>query len=283
VYPSFRPQRFNLRPERRKIVTICIAAITLENYLVTVSDTMLTTHVAAADKITTKFKAISKDWGAMMSADDYTQCEAVIDKAQEYLKGRANTLAVSRSTFKRAYQQHLAEMRADRILGGYGIGMETFLKSGKKMFTESRFEGLCNRMEEIRAGMDFIVYGYDGLKRPHIFRVSEGEDSVFDEVGFCSIGSGTYAADAMLYALEQSRVRTLPQTIFNLCAAKFTTEKLGGIGEHTVLHVKKPGSVAFSHDYQLIHAIRQSWEKDGKPRVPPGIVDHINGSGYTIL
>lgn len=216
----------------------------------------------------------------MMSADDLTQCIPIIEKAGEYFTGRANKLGTVRKIFKRAYRQHLIEMQEDAALGRYGMTMQEFTRRGKKNLSEKMYEGIRQKIEGVRVKSDFLIAGFDGVKRPHIFKVSEGDsgeivDSVYDKPGFCAIGSGTWIAETILYSLGQAVDSTFHETIFNTCAAKFMAEKASDIGKATYLYSKKPGSSVFMNVGGMIEAIRDAWEKSGCPRVPDGIIKDI--------
>jgi hypothetical protein len=91
-------------------MTVCIAAITLANEIVTVSDTMITGLTSSADTNTVKMDPFAKDWSAMWAGSDITQCIPIMERASEYFEGRANTLKNARYCVKKAYQQHLSEM-----------------------------------------------------------------------------------------------------------------------------------------------------------------------------
>ena len=265
-------------------MTICIAAISHvygeDPCLVTASDQMVSGAIISADRVTIKVKPFHNDWLAMMSADDLTQCTAIIEKAREYFTGRANKLATARAVFKRAYSQHLVEMREDAALTGYGLSMKGFLKDGRKKLSERMYESIRKQMEEVKAGCTFLVAGFDLAGLPHIFEVSENKDGgvtdhVYDNVGFCAIGSGQYIAETILCSLGQTTHRDFHQTLFNVCAAKFMAEKAIGVGKATCVYCKKRGSFAFAHASGMVEKIREEWDKKGCPRVPEGIVAQI--------
>jgi hypothetical protein len=284
VYPDLHRQSFlGRRPERRKQLTVCIAAIS-HDHIVTVSDTMVSCGLTSADGVTIKSEPFHKDWMAMFAADDLRQCVPIIDKATKYFMGnRANTLSVARSVFKRAFQQHVVEMREDAVLSSYGLTMETFKKSGKRIFTEKVFESVCKRMDAVVPGCHFLVHGFDGKGKPHIFEVDgNGVDGVLDKPGFHAIGSGSTSAQGLLYFLSQSVVRPLHETIYNCVAAKFMAEGSDGVGRHTYLFVRKPGSTFFSHRGDMINDLRRQWDINGCPRVVPEAIDKIMNSEITI-
>lgn len=278
--PSFKPQRL----PKGKTVTVCIAAISdipgQTPYLVTASDTMVGGAIISADSVTVKLEPFHKDWFAMMSADDLTQCIPIIERAGEYFTGRANKLRTARAVFKGAYSQHRVEMCEDAGLSAYGLSMKAFLKDGRKKLSDRMYESIRKRMEEVKVGCTFLVAGFDSSGRPHIFEVSESKnggiaDHVYDKPGFCAIGSGSYIAETILYSLGQSTDRTFCETIFNVCAAKFMAEKASDVGKATYLLCKKQGSSAFAYAYGIIEAMRRAWDEHGCPRVPERIVETI--------
>lgn len=257
-------------------MTVCIAAITRERYIVTASDLMVSSALSSSDASAVKLEEFHKDWIAMMSADDLTQCLPVIERAERNFQGRANTLRVARACFKRAYQGHLAELAGDRVLGRFGLDMEAFRKSGRRRFTEQIFNTLSNEIRDVKVEAQFLACGFDGRAMPHLFTVTEpGTDSVYDKPGFCAIGSGMYAAEGMLHYLGQTVDSTVHQTIFNVYAAKFMAERIPGVGEKTFLFVKKQGCDAFSMETWVEPTIRDRWNTEGKPRIPDGLISQL--------
>lgn len=272
----FRPIPRKLKQESGKRVTVCIAAISCEGYIVTASDMMIACALSSSDVATIKLEQFHKEWIVMMAGDDITQALPIIGKAETYFQKRANTLNVARNCFKRAYQNHLGELAADNVLGRFGLDMETFRKSGRRRFTEPVFNSLCEEIRKVKASCQFLACGFDEGRRPHLFVVDEpGTDSVYDKPGFCAIGSGSYAATGMLYYLEQRIDRTVHETIFNVCAAKYMAEKIPGVGAETFLHVKAQGCQAFTMETWVEPTIRKVWNDQGRPRVPQGIIEQI--------
>ena len=252
-------------------MTVCIAAISRGEYIVTASDLMISTYDSSLDGSTIKVQPIHEHWAAMMAADDFTQCIPIIELAARYLLGRANTLQVTRTAFKRAYQNHLKEVIEDRVLSRFGMDMETFCKSGKRRFTDAKFNKLFEQIDDVSIGCQFLVYGFDGKRNPHLFIVDEpGKDGVHDKPGFCTIGSGCYAASGIMMALGQKVDCDLETTIFNVCAAKFAAEKTQGVGRETYLFAKRYGTNLFftERPEELLKKVRWFWEKHGAPKIP---------------
>ncbi|HEY1183503.1 MAG TPA: hypothetical protein VGE89_04905 [Bryobacteraceae bacterium] len=249
-------------------MTVCIAAMAHE-YIVSASDTMITGSTLSTDACCSKWEPFAEEWQAMITGDDIAPASPIIEKAGQYLKGRPNTLEEVRRSFKRAFQNQLSEMAADRVLGRFGVSMREFKKSGKKIFDETTLARLCGEIQNVHfAGLEFLVWGFDSDRTPHIFTVrGDGEDAIFDRPGFASVGSGGYAADTLLYYFNQSRQCDLYETVFHVCAGKFMAERAGA-GLNTSLFVRKHGTSVFSHHFSLIDNLRAAWEEHGSPRVP---------------
>jgi len=76
-------------------VSVCIAAITAQNEIVTVSDTQLTSQMTSQDMCTVKMEPFARDWSAMWASDDVTRCTPVIERAASYFNNRSNALQVA--------------------------------------------------------------------------------------------------------------------------------------------------------------------------------------------
>ncbi len=272
--PWFRHFPQYKRPKPRKQMTVCIAALTYNKEIVTVSDTMLTHQLGSADMCTVKMEPFADDWNAMWAADDVTQCTPVIDLAAKYFQKRANTLQVARSCVTRAYRKHLSDLAAGRVLGRFQMDMETFTKSGKRRFTETQFNSLSDEIRKVEGAWHFLAFGFDAQSQPHIFTVVEpGIDCVYDKVGFAAIGSGSLAAESVLFQLGQTRICTLESTLVNCLFAKFEAEK-SGAGRHTFIFAQKQGSTMCHMSPELEPTARRVWERIS-PKVTDAVVNEI--------
>jgi hypothetical protein len=252
-------------------MTVCIAAMA-QQYIVAVSDMMINGTTLASDGICRKQEAISSEWTAMMAGNDISLAGPIIARASEYMEGKPNSLKSIRSCFKRAFQQQLTEVATDRFLGRFGLDMKAFLKDGKRKFDPVTFASLCSEIRSVNlSDLFFLVWGFDDDGTPHIFMVhGAGEDALLDKPGFGAIGSGAFAAESLLFYLNQSRLRTLHETIANTCAAKFLAER-AGVGRETFIFAARLGSVAFWSRAGYVEEMRREWESSGAPRIPDGV------------
>ena len=136
--------------------------------------------------------------------------------------------------------QKLLQMSSFPIWNRYGK-----ISSGReKIFDAATFASLCGDIRNVNLGdLQLLVYGFSDQYRPHIFTVQGlGEDVVYDKLGFASIGSGSYAAETLLMYFNQSRRKSLSESIANVCSAKFLAERVpSGVGHETHIYVTKHG------------------------------------------
>jgi hypothetical protein len=262
-------------------VTVCIAAIAGDKQIVTASDTLISFgDVGSADKVSVKMEPFHESWTALMSASDMSQCLPVIEIASENLKKSPSTLRAVTQGFKKAYRQHLAELAASQVLSNFDMDMEEFKNKGAKKFTPDVFSTLSQEIRAVNLDCEFLIYGFDGKKRPHIFAVAPpGVVSIYDKPGFWAIGSGAWAALSMLFSLAQSVDSPFEETVFNVLVSKFMAETPGKVGEHTFLFAKgDDNNRFFSYPIWWESTIRTWWNEHGKPRRDNGIVQQMRES-----
>ena len=256
-------------------MTVCIAAMARE-YIVSVSDTMVSGSVISSDGTFRKEEHLEGGWSIMMAGNDLTQAAPVIAKASEYLKGK-HKLSDVVAGVKRAVQERITEVATDRYLARFGLDMTTFLKSGKKQFGPITFNGLCAEIKTVNLNeLELLIYGFEDRYKPHIFVVrGQGEDSNYDKIGYAVIGSGCYAADTLLTFFNQSRSKSLDESTASVCAAKFLAERSGGVGRETNIFVAQHGKQTFRYRAGFIDQLREEWESNGIPRISPKAIQIV--------
>ena len=70
----------------------------------------------------------------------------------------------------------------------------------------------------------------------------------------------------------------MADTIYNVLAAKFSSESADGVGKETFFIVQKYGSIAFTSQGHLKRAMRQLWDDKGRPRIPPEAAQIVEGA-----
>jgi hypothetical protein len=261
-------------------VTTCIAAITVDNCIVTSSDTRMSFGGDFSVEGVIKVEPVHGEWSAMIGGNDVAQCVPVLERAKQVLKGKSDDFLVVMRGFKRAYQQHRQEVITDEFLSPYGMTLEEFKKKGRKLLDPAVHADLLIKIRLFNLGCAFLIYGYDEKKSPHLFELrNPGKTTIHDKPGFWAIGTGASAALSMLANLGQEREGTrLPDTIYNVLAAKYSSESASDVGPDTFFFVQQYGSYAMSTKGGFEKSIRNLWEQEGRPRIPPSIGQIVEGA-----
>jgi ATP-dependent protease HslVU (ClpYQ) peptidase subunit len=256
-------------------MTTCIAAIawnllTRESFIVTASDMRVSFGGDFSAEEVVKLEGFHKEWAALIAGSDISQSTSVIERAKKIVKGKKNALAVIQDGFKKAYQEQLREVITDKFLSQFDMSLDDFKKKGRRQLEPNLFQSLSFGIRNEKLGCKFLIYGFDGEGRAHLFEVSEpGKIQSKDKPGFWAIGNGAVSALSTLATLKQASERSsLNDTIYNVLAAKYTSESASDVGPDTFLFVKKKGSIGFRWKLNFEKELREAWESEGRPKMP---------------
>jgi 20S proteasome alpha/beta subunit len=266
-------------------VTSCIAAITQREYIVTTSDTRLSFSGDYSTDGVIKDEGLHREWALMIAGSDMAQAQPVIDAAKRLLRKQSGEMRVVRDACRQAYQAHRREVMTDKFLSTFDMTIEEFKRNGPRQLLPEVFADISIQMRSFNLGCTFMVYGFDDSGHAHIFTVTNpGRSETYDRPGFWAIGAGKYSALSTLSVLKQNISRSsLPETIYNVLAAKYTSETASDVGPETWLWIKKIGCDAFSYDMQLEPEIRKLWQDHGRPKTLQAAGDVFNKSKVTFL
>lgn len=275
--PSFHkiPSPKFKRPQGRRDVTVCIAALCESNgestKVVCAVDGKLSHNVTAdvdAPKIIFLGDIVFMFAGTLSNAD------LILDEIKQ--RPRTDQL---KPIVRAAYRSRLAQWSADRFLMQYDMDMQEFKKEGRKIFGDERYSELSRTIEQDVANYNEQVLVV-GWKKDEIFPeiFSIGRDGMSSHVmdGIAAIGSGADVAMSTMLLLKQNRHKTLEETIYAVAAAKFAAEKCEGVGELTTMYVSwKKGDDSPKHhpngcivQRRQIAEIRKVWDRHGEPKIP---------------
>lgn len=266
-------------------MTICIAALTADREIVMISDMRtdidMSSTTARVDESVYKYYPFHQEWSALM-AGDLSNCYDIILLARKLFEGKGNTLDNARASLKEAYRQFREQATTDAILSPYGLTMREFVDFGLQKFGVTEHGRLCHEIEDRILDDQLLACGFDGDGKPHLFTVDDGRGLTVhlrDLPGFWAIGSGMDYADHLLASAGQNVSKGLPETIRNVCAAKFAAEldPAGTVGRATYFYIKKYQHYAFTAPASLMHEIRAAWDREGRPSASPGILGLISG------
>jgi len=258
-------------------MTVCIAARcfvkeTNSQYIVTVSDTKLTTGSYSKEMATLKLRNLSSTWKCLI-AGKFAQSGPVIDKIIGAMSREMNlTDSRVRAICTEALIAENGRLAEEGVLSRYGLTMDTFLKS-RESLGEGIFERLWSEIGATRFECDLLVCGFDGT-HAHIFvatnPTSDNASFItdFDYPGFAAIGTGGYLAESTLYAFSQNPVSSLEETLYMTTTAKFIAESASDVGEQTFIYAFGADGTVIDIDKALRRELRERWKKVGRPRIP---------------
>jgi 20S proteasome alpha/beta subunit len=262
-------------------VTICIAATCnwdgKSEAIVTASDHMVSMGHFSADNVCAKIEPIHPQWEVMFAADDMTDAEPIINgvrlKISKILGPRMGLKQVM-SAFSGVYKQYLKDETERQFLSPFGITVREFMS---KRFGPERFPDILNKIKAAHIECEFLVCGFGAQGEPHIFTMSGiGKVNVYDRLGFWAIGSGQQSALSSLFFHRYNRNLGPLPAVYHVCEAKFMSETAVGVGKvPTFVSLHYQGN---KRAYVLEHSvdsIRGFWKKEGCPRVPRGVLEHI--------
>jgi hypothetical protein len=277
-------------------VTTCIAATVnpfwlvkdgkqVGPYIVVASDTRLSFGGYCSVEGTIKNKNFHRDWSVLIAGNDISQAILVIDTATELLRGQSGKFSVVLKHFKKAYAEHRTTVMTDLFLNSFAMTMAEFKRNGKVQLNAEVHADLSFRIKNFDLGCTFLVYGFDDNGEPHLFTVSNpGKAEVYDKPGFWAIGAGKSMALSMLAALEQHPERSsLAESVYNVLAAKYTSEMASDVGRETWMFVHKKGHSAFMHGPKLEETVKNIWQEEGRPKTNEKAVKVIEESGIEFL
>ena len=261
-------------------MTVCIAAITgWGTQIVSASDQMLTmSGEYVADKVATKRLQVCSDWD-VFAAGDLGVAKLIVDKMKsppDRWRESRSVLEVSRR-LKESYQEQLRDEAGDEILSIYGWSTREFMHKALST-TDSQsalMADLRHRLDGYVLDCDLLGCGFDEDGVAHIFSVTHpGKLAIHDEPGFWAIGSGANAALSTLFSRAQRPDTMMHDTIYQVCEAKFVSERVPGVGEETDIGMLEPKGVRTSFN-KSVGKIRKCWERERKRPIPTKAVDTI--------
>jgi ATP-dependent protease HslVU (ClpYQ) peptidase subunit len=255
-------------------VTVCIAAVGSENTIITASDLKITKGYYSADIVSLKTWRIHPKWTAMLAGKISHHWPVTgelsrrLDDHKEYLEEDVADLCT------KAYISYQRKLAYEKVLSPFGLSLDSFLAKRAEL-GDTMFERLWGEISRVQVGFDMLVVGFVG-ESPRIFVVSNPSEenpsfiTYCDDVQFAAIGSGGYAAESTLFALSEYLGSSTESKIYQVLAAKFSSESASDVGTATYLRVLRPDGTAIRMDADFIEAkIRREWEDFGRPRMRP--------------
>jgi 20S proteasome alpha/beta subunit len=265
-------------------VTVCIAAIAKhgdKDVIVAASDTKLSAGgLYSQDMGAMKVRRLHDYWFAMI-AGKFNQQRAIVDAIAEEIKDSARPSV--RDVIKATTSVYISETRRlaeESVLSKFGLSMIDFIGSREKI-GDSLFERTWGEISRIEVECQLLIFGFDGEDARIFSAGSPTSDNPsftteYTNPGFAAIGSGSYAADSILYGFRHTDVTPLAKTIYQTCAAKFFAESASDVGELTMLHVVSNDGTMMLTPHSLPDTLRALWLAEGKLKMPQSALQMIS-------
>jgi hypothetical protein len=265
-------------------VTICLAASTINDLIVTVSDRRIAwgddfgSGTPADDDGTLKTALIAKGWGIMFAGDDLRPVPTLLADIKQRLeptKGNQTEIVV-RAAVEASYRAAFEHRFVAERLSRYGFSsMDDFRRDGLAVFGPKLLAKFSTEIGEFNFGIDLLVYGFDRethYAQAHIFLVENpGVVHDCDILGYGILGTGTDAALSTLLRKPFKRP-TLTDAIWRLCEAKFSAEMAYAVGKKTNIWILGEDGIPESVSPAIMKALREVWDNEQRAGTPPEAV-----------
>jgi hypothetical protein len=240
-------------PWERK-VTVCIAALCTESkrkIFVLCSDLKGGTEIGSA-------QTIVKQWPLAhgfycLSAGDDVEIYATVRLIKKHLK---QLQKVDETNAKVAVENALAERKSHKvntlILGRFAMPYNQFIDIGKEKFPEDAFRRTMLDVEDMKINATFIVVGFPD-NFPMIIQTEQDTTAHIRE-DFAAVGEGCLLAQSALLYRNHIDTANLHETIYCVYEAKRAAERIGSVGELTMLRLLYPNG---ENRRQVFHRMKE--------------------------
>jgi hypothetical protein len=269
-------------------MTVCVVARCTENNSFVLAGDRLFSYgnQYSYDSISLKRIGLTPDsrWHTMFAASPVSNVLPTIRSARRILNGGGTRPPYGLDTVERAcvqaYQEQRRRLVNDTILSKYGIDLETYRRDGLN-FGVQECARINSEIDQLRVGVELIVFGYDEWNVAHLLKVQgPGASMCCDQDGIAVAGSGAPLAHSSLLS-DPLPVASQAEMICRLCEAKFSAEQDRYVGKDTAAGVfNHPASVTEGTSERFISipamsAIRQANSLGQNRPYPRALLDGI--------
>jgi len=233
-------------------MTICIAAMCENKYVIVATDRMLTVLLPNIEFETDYDKAteITKNCIAATagSAIAHTPLfrDAGVEIAREGTKDIDKIVEHTRNAYLKVRNKKLEE----EILFPFGLTLQNYYQ-GQQALQPQFVNTLTQNMARYNYQLWILIAGVDE-KGPHIYRIENpGKVFNYDTIGYHAIGSGELHAISTFIANGYGLKTTLQRGLAVTYEAKKRSEKAQGVGEQTDMYVVTKDNVIHLPDQAI--------------------------------
>ena len=218
-------------------MTICIAAICDEKYVVVVTDRMITVivpNIEYEQRGRTKAIEVTPNCIATTAGSALAYTPIFRDAKIDIDKGSIKAIGAIAEITRRSYTKARDQVLEEAILGSVGLSLDTFYERNKDL-QPSLAANIFQRMQTFKHPLWIIIAGADDTGG-HIWHIeTPGRKVSFDNMGFHAIGSGQHHAISTFIANEFDPTIDLSHGVAIAFEAKRRSEKATGVGKSTDL------------------------------------------------
>jgi 20S proteasome alpha/beta subunit len=255
--------------------------------IVTVSDARLSFDeiIPAADEATMKNRRFASKWGVMFAATDATAFDPVVRACSAELgysgvnEEKLNfSLETIIDTVRRSYEAEFNERFFREHLSRFGYAdIKEWRRNAHAEMGKDLYHQYSMELAKFDLGLELLVYGFDDCGNHHLFEVaSPGKIIQHNSRGYAAIGSGLLMAIAALN--RKPLTLRLPEVVYRLLDAKFSSETANYVGKKTYVIVMYPSGKFEIMPQHEIEKIRTIWNEEQKKPEPSAAIELINTS-----
>jgi hypothetical protein len=224
-------------------VTICIVARSTEKSgsFVVAGDRLFSYEgVYLYDSISLKRLPVSLDrrWHCMFAGD--------VSRVMPLVRIIRKDLGLRRPPYRyeqierawvQAFHEYREQLVNDRVLSVYKTDLISYQQKALK-FGPKELAKINRRIDKVKLGVSFIVYGYDDLNESHIFTLRETSTQPYvvesidrDQEGWTAIGSGAPYARKSLLSNGLLPIHSQVEMLCRVYEAKIEAEKDDEVGK----------------------------------------------------
>jgi 20S proteasome alpha/beta subunit len=255
-------------------VTVCIAALAEGGKkIVMASDSKAAFGDFSADRGVIKNIPIGHYYAILIAGNDVGYAMPTIQRIKKVMpKDITDPDSIAMLVHEQLVITRKHKIEA-RLLSKLGFTVDSFMKTGKDLLTESVYYDLISEIRREELSLTFLLAGFDSAKRGHL-RIVTSDDSPqdFDMLNFAAIGSGAQTALASLsFAKDHCglyHISDMAHVTYHVLAAKFMAESATDVGRQTFFVCTGPdGECHFLNPFAGgVEPIRRIWEESGAPK-----------------
>jgi len=229
-------------PEEEGPMTVCIASLSKEGYIVGASDRMVTYDGLTFEPPLAKIWLVTSSIVIMTSGDSALQAET-LNLLQKHIDNRTTswspvTVREVGEIYVKCRNAIISYRSENAVLSKFGLTHQSFLSIQKTLSFEFVDE-IRREISNYKApATSTIITGWDGNSRLYTIHGNEINDCM--KIGYATIGSGGRHAKLQLMLSQHSWISPFSKTLLLTYIAKKRSEISTGVGRETDMFVMAP-------------------------------------------